>query len=85
MEDQSQQIQVHIPGGPDLQVDRFDIPDDPLLVGKAWEDWLLDLEASMDYYLFFSVYLILAYVLFPWKWMFRHLSLPVPGPELGSM
>ena len=36
-------------------------------------------------FLFFSVYLILAYVLFPWKWMFRHLSLPVPGPELGSM
>ena len=36
-------------------------------------------------FLFFSVYLILAYLLFPWKWMFRHLSLPVPGPELGSM
>ena len=47
-----------------------------------FEEWFFARSLS---FLFFSVYLILAYLLFPWKWMFRHLSLPVPSPELGSM
>ncbi len=46
----AQIIYVHTPGGPDLRIDPFSIPDDPLLVSQAWEEWLLDLEEAMDYY-----------------------------------
>ena len=42
-------IHVHVPG-PDLRIDPFEIPEEPLHVGKAWEEWLLDLEEAMDYY-----------------------------------
>ena len=49
-----------------------------------FEEWFFLLSLSLSF-LFFSVHLILAYLLFPWKWLFRHLSLLVPSPELESM
>ena len=42
-----QPVQVVLPGGPDLRLDPFELPDDPLQVGKACEEWL---EESADYH-----------------------------------
>ena len=44
-----QLVQVVLPGGPDLRLDPFELPYDPLQVGKAWEEWLEDFEESADY------------------------------------
>ena len=46
----AQPIQVTLPGGPDLRIEPFDIPTDPLKVGKAWEEWLEDFEESVEYH-----------------------------------
>ena len=45
-----QQISVVFPGGPDLRTEPFERPDNPLRVGKAWEEWLEDIEEAMDYH-----------------------------------
>ena len=45
-----QLVQVVLPGGPDLRLNPFELPDDPLQVGKAWEEWLEDFEESADYH-----------------------------------
>ena len=45
-----QLVQVVLSGGPDLRLDPFELPDDPLQVGKAWEEWLEDFEESADYH-----------------------------------
>jgi len=47
---QVQNIQVTIPGGPDLRVEPFEIPEEPLKTSKAWEEWLTDLEEAMEYH-----------------------------------
>ena len=45
-----EKLKVTAPGGPDLRIDAFTPPDDPLKVGKAWEEWLEDITEAMDYH-----------------------------------
>ena len=33
-----------------MRIDPFETPEDPLKVGKAWEEWIEDLEEAMEYH-----------------------------------